>query len=171
MKKEKRKIISPSLVLAILAAAAVILLSYFFLSVQRVTEQSMAPTVQSGDTIVVMKSRKIERGDIIACYLGNKVLIRRCIGVQGDWIDIDEKGTVSVNMKPLAEPYVLHKVSGDGDVEFPYQVPADRYFVLADNREVAADSRTSTVGCVSEKQLIGEVSFCIWPFDHIGKLS
>lgn len=44
----------------------------------------------------------------------------------GDWIDIDPEGNVWINDELLPEPYVVEKAYGGGDVQYPYQVPADR---------------------------------------------
>ncbi len=166
-KSKRKKPFHLTLVLSLIAVAAVAVLSFFFLTVIRVSGDSMTPNIQSGDVILAVKNQEIEKGDVVAFYYGNKILVRRVIGVQGDWIDIDENGTVSVNSTALDEPYVRQAVSGEGDVEFPYQVNAERYFVLSDNRETAADSRTSVIGCISEQQLVGKVLFRIWPLNRI----
>ncbi len=167
----KKKPFHLTLVVSIVAAAAIALISFFYLSVEIVTGTSMSPTIQSGDVLLTVKGLEVERGDEIAFYYGNKVLVRRIIGIQGDWIDIDENGNVFVNDNELDEPYVSQKVSGNGDIEYPYQVPANRYFVLGDNRGVAPDSRTSVVGCIAEDQLAGKVLFRIWPLSRITNFS
>ncbi len=173
MKKETRlkKPFHLSVVISVIAAVAILLISFFLLSVHTVVGDSMTPTIQENDIVVTVNVGKIEEGDVIAFYYGNKILVRRVIGTQGDWIDIDDEGTVSVNGTAIDEPYVRQKVSGVGDTEFPYQVPASRYFVLGDNRETTPDSRTSVIGCISEEQLIGKVLFRIWPLNRIGYVS
>ncbi len=165
-RKKSKKPFHLTLVLSLVVAAAIMFLSFYFLNILRITGDSMTPSLPSGSVVVAVKNQEIEAGDVVAFYYDNKVLVRRCIGVQGDWIDIAENGTVSVNSTPLDEPYVRQTVSSKGDVEYPFQVPAERYFVLSDNREVAADSRTSVVGCISNQQLAGKVLFRIWPFSQ-----
>ena len=89
----------------------------------------------------------------------------------GDWVNIDEKGNVYVNNELLDEPYLQDKALGDCNIELPYQVPDERYFVMGDHRSVSVDSRNSMVGCVSKEQVVGEIIFRIWPITRIGKVS
>jgi len=98
----------------------------------------------------------------------NKILVKRVIAGPGDWVDIKEDGTVYVNGEELIEPYLSEKAYGDADIEFPYQVPDERYFVMGDHRETSVDSRHSAVGCVSEEQVVGRLIFRIWPLDKLG---
>ena len=98
-------------------------------------------------------------------------MIKRVIACPGDWVNIDEEGNVYVNNELLDEPYVQDKAFGDCNIELPYQVPDERYFVMGDHRSVSVDSRNSMVGCVSEEQVVGEIIFRIWPITRIGKIS
>jgi signal peptidase I len=75
---------------------------------------------------------------------------------------------VSVNGQPLEEPYVTEKALGVCDIEFPYQVPDERVFVLGDHRSVSVDSRSSQVGCVAKEQIVGKLVFRVWPLQRIG---
>ncbi len=169
-KTKRNKPLHLTLVLTLIVVTAAVLLSYFFVSVQRVTGDTMDPTLKSGDIIIVLRSTKIKQGDVTAFYYDNKILIRRVIGSEGDWINIDENGTVSVNEKELEESYIRQKVSGNGDTQFPYQVSAGRYFVLGDNRDIAFDSRSTQIGCISESQIVGKAFFRIWPLNRITTL-
>ncbi len=170
-KKEKNTPFHLTLVLTLIAVTAAVLLSYFYVSVQRVTGNTMDPTLKSGDIIIVLKDAEIQKGDVAAFYYDNKILVRRVIGSGGDLIDIDESGTVSVNGTELEETYISQKVSGNGDTQFPYQVSAERYFVLGDNRDIALDSRSTQIGCVSESQILGKAFFRIWPLNRIAILT
>jgi signal peptidase I len=82
-------------------------------------------------------------------------------------VDIDEEGNVTVNGELLDEPYVTDKALGECDLEFPYQVPDERVFVMGDHRSVSIDSRSNQVGCVSEEQIVGKLEFRVWPFSRI----
>ena len=67
----------------------------------------------------------------------------------------------------LNEPYVTEKAFGECDIEFPYQVPENQYFMMGDKRETSIDSRSTVIGCVAKDQLVGRIFFRIWPFEEI----
>ena len=123
---------------------------------------SMSPLYSNGDVAVSMKFNRINRGDIISFYYGNKILIKRVIAVPGDWITIDDKNQVFVNGSKLNEPYVKQTSYDIGDIKYPYQVVADAYFVLSDDRDDNIDSRFTQIGCVKKSDIIGRVLFRIW---------
>ena len=95
------------------------------------------------------------------------MLIKRVIGIPGDWIEIDTDGTVYLNGEKLEEPYAGTLSLGECDLEFPFQVPQEQYFVLGDMRESSIDSRNTLIGCVEKSQIVGKVFFRIWPFKTI----
>ena len=154
----------------ITVAAAAVLVATLFLPVLRIYGTSMSPTLADGDVVAALRSSTYERGDVIAFYYNNKILVKRVIGLPGEWIDIDADGNVSVDGVPLDEPYLAERALGQCDIELPYQVPEDRYFVLGDHRSTSADSRSSVVGCVAEEQIMGELVFRVWPLDQLGTL-
>lgn len=157
---------------AILAVAAIaILVSMLFLPVLRIFGASMTPTLQEGSIVVSMKNASLEKGDIVAFYYNNKVLVKRVIAGPGSWVDITDDGVVSVDGQELDEPYVNELALGECDIELPYQVPENRYFVMGDHRSTSVDSRSSTVGCISNDQLVGKVLASIWPLNEFGLVS
>lgn len=153
--------------LLIVVAAVSIIISTRFLPVIKVSGSSMEPTLQQDEILIFAKKGKIQSGDIIAFYYQNKILIKRVIGVPGDYIEIQDDGKVMVNGQVIEEPYVADFSVGECDIDFPYQVPEGKYFVLGDNRAVSMDSRNSTIGCVSEEQIIGEAWIKMFPFENI----
>lgn len=162
-KTKYRKIISSTIYTLIIILAIASVTSTIFMPVFQINSNSMDPEYSNGDIVTAIKFTKIKQGDVIAFYHGNKILIKRVIGSQSDWIDIDEKGNVSVNGKVLDEKYVLNKTLGDYSIKFPYQVPNDSYFILSDDRENMVDSRSEDIGCVNKKDIIGEILFRVWP--------
>ncbi|MBQ6211778.1 MAG: signal peptidase I [Ruminococcus sp.] len=151
--------------LAVTAAAAIIL-SEIFLPVVRVTGSSMEPVLSNSQIVLCNKFRTAERGDIIALYYNKKLLLKRVIAVAGDTIDIDENGAVKLNGEILDEPYVSAQALGECDIEFPYTVKKNRWFVMGDNRELSVDSRYSAFGCVPDENILGVVEFRLLPFDQ-----
>lgn len=169
--KERYKYVLKSTVaLLVVAAAAAILIVTLWVPVLRVYGSSMTPTLEDGDIVILTKSRTFQTGDVIAFYYNNKILIKRVIAESGDWVNIAEDGTVSVNGETLDEPYVLEPSYGECDLEFPYQVPVDRVFVMGDHRSVSVDSRSSQVGCIAQEQIVGKLKLRIWPLQRVSTL-
>lgn len=149
-----------------------ILVAVLWLPVLRIYGNSMNKTLQKDDIVLTVKesSDKVETGDVLAFYYNNKVLVKRVIAKSGDWVDIDSEGTVYVNQKELAEPYVDKKSLGNSNITYPYQVPDDQIFVLGDNREVSIDSRNTSIGTVTEEQVVGKIVFKVWPLKSFGAI-
>ena len=153
-------------VLTIVAAVAV-LIATLVLPVLQIEGTSMEPNLSNGDIVLLTKTTRFDRGDLCGFTWNNKLLIKRVIGLPGDWIEIDTDGTIYLNGEKLEETYVEHKALGECDLEFPFQVPPEQYFVVGDMRESSVDSRNSLIGCVSKDQIVGKVFFRIWPFKKI----
>ena len=154
-------------VLTIVAAVAV-LIATLILPVIQIEGTSMEPTLYNGDIVLLMKTTRFERGDLCGFTWNNKLLIKRVIGVPGDWIEIDTDGTIYLNGEKLDEPYVETFALGECDLEFPFQVPQEQYFVVGDMRESSIDSRNTLIGCIPKDQIVGKVFFRVWPFNSIG---
>ena len=167
MDRLKKSIISTVNILVVVAAMA-ILVAMLFLPVLRIYGESMNGTLVSGDLVVSVKGAKFETGDIIAFYYNNNILVKRVIANSGDWVDIDLQGNVYVNQQKIEEPYLEEKAFGEPDIDFPYQVPDERVFVLGDNRDVSIDSRHMAVGCVTSEQIVGKIVWRVWPLTKIG---
>lgn len=147
----------------VVVAAVAVLLATLFLPVLQVSGNSMNPTLQDKDVIVLVKSGSLKTGDLCGFYWQNKLLLKRVIGLPGDIISLDENGVVTVNGTVLDEPYVDELALGECDIKFPYQVPENRYFVLGDHRATSIDSRSSVIGCVEKNQIVGKVFIRVWP--------
>lgn len=166
--REYIRILRSTISSLIVVAAIAVLISMLFLPVLRVTGTSMTPTLQNDELVICRKWGEFKRGDVIAFYYNNKILLKRVIGLSGDVIDIAEDGTVYVNGEAIDEPYLNEKAFGECDLNLPYQVPDERVFVMGDHRSTSVDSRSTTVGCVANESVVGEVMLRIWPFKKIG---
>ena len=165
----RRTLISTINILITVAAIA-ILVATLWLPVLQIYGSSMTPTLIDGDIVLSAKDSQFESGEVIAFYYNNKILVKRVIATSGEWVDIEKDGTVYVNNLELKEPYLEEKALGDCNIEFPYQVPESRIFVMGDHRSVSVDSRNSSIGCVAEEQIVGKLVFCIWPISSFGPI-
>ncbi len=157
-------------VLTIVAAVAV-LIATLVLPVLQIEGTSMEPTLSNGDIVLLAKTTRFTRGELCAFTWNNKLLVKRVIGLPGDWIEIDTNGTIYLNGEKLDEPYVQQLAFGECDLEFPFQVPQEQYFVVGDMRESSIDSRNSLIGCIPKDQIVGKVFFRVWPFASVGFFS
>lgn len=173
LKREKYKrryhsVLRSTIYTLITVAAIAVLVATLWLPVLQIYGSSMTPTLQDGEIIFSVKTADLEPGDIVAFYYNNKILVKRVICGPGDWVNIDEDGTVYVNEVRLKEPYLAEKALGDCNIELPYQVPDGKIFVMGDHRSTSVDSRNTAVGCVAQEQIVGKIIFRIWPLNRLG---
>ena len=154
-------------VLLVVAAVAV-LVATLFLPILQISGDSMSPTLEHDEIVVLMKTKKFDRGDLIGFYYQGKILLKRVIALPGDEVAIDAQGNVYVNGALLDEPYVTDKSLGDCDLQFPYRVEGTSYFVMGDRRSNSVDSRNSTIGPVAVEDIIGKVFIRVWPLNKLG---
>ena len=167
-KRQYNRAVRSTIYILVVVAAVAVLIATVFLPVLQVSGTSMEPTLVDGDIILLVKTENFRTGDLCGFYWQNNLLLKRVIGVAGDYVDIDHDGTVYVNGVALDEPYVYEKSLGECDIDFPYQVPEGRVFVLGDHRRTSIDSRSSAIGCIEIDQIVGRVVWCIWPVNHFG---
>ena len=165
--KAYNKALSGTIYVLTIVAAVAVLIATLVLPVLQIEGTSMEPTLVNGDVVLLTKTTSFDRGELCGFSWNNKLLIKRVIGIPGDWIEIDTDGTVYLNGEKLDEPYAEQLSVGECDLEFPFQVPQEQHFVLGDMRESSIDSRNTLIGCVAKDQIVGKVFFRIWPFKTI----
>lgn len=163
-----RTVLRSTICTLIVVAAVAVLVATIWMPVLQIYGSSMTPTLSEGDIVVCLKTSDIKRGDLVAFYLGNKLLVKRCIALPGQTVDIDADGNVTLDGELLDEPYVTEKSLGDCNIALPYQVPDNRYFCMGDHRKTSVDSRNTAVGCVTEEQIVGKIVFRVWPLSGFG---
>lgn len=169
----------------ILIAVFVFIIRGFLFGTVEVKGSSMQPNFQHGDFLAVNKlyGRFLEpkEGDVVVCKSStgntNENLIKRVIGLPGDEINIvlNEQGRdieyfIYMNGEKIEEDYILETVQQCGDIEYPFIVPQNSYFVMGDNRNASTDSRTKSVGAIEKKNVVGKVFFRIYPFSDFGTI-
>lgn len=150
---------------AVIAAFIVFCLVFRVVGVEG---DSMVPTLHDGEWVAISGlSLNVDRGDIIIStqpWERNVPIVKRVIAVGGDTVDIDfASGNVYVNGELLNEPYINSPTTFGYDVEFPVTVPDGCVFVMGDNRGESLDSRSSKIGFIDERYILGEVYFRLYP--------
>lgn len=162
------KKVQKTLSILVVAAAISVLVATLWMPVLKIYGSSMDPTLENGQIVVSIKTKKLKSGDVVAFWQGNKLLVKRVIASPGQKVDIDVNGKVFVDGKAISETYLDSESLGNTDIDFPHQVEESRWFCMGDNRESSIDSRSAVIGDISKEQIEGKVLFSVWPLNKIG---
>jgi signal peptidase I len=157
----------------VVAVLAIVLLFTFVLRLVGVVGESMNPTLDTGDRVVISNLFYTpKQGDIVVLKkdtFKDELLIKRIIAVENQEVDIDfENGIVYVDGEPLQEEYILEPTYTQEDFNGPITVPEGCVFVMGDNRNNSTDSRDARIGCVETGYIVGRVLLRVMPFDSFG---
>lgn len=178
MNKVMRELLNTGIYLLIVLCATYLMITYVGQRTQ-VDGASMETTLSDGDNLIVDKiTYRFEdpkRFDIIVFpfqYQENTFYIKRIIGLPGEVVQIDEKGTIYINGEVLEESYgrEIIKPENVGIASEPIVLGEDEYFVMGDNRNNSTDSRTEIVGNIHRDEIVGRAWLRIWPFSEFGIL-
>ncbi|MDR7857877.1 signal peptidase I [Tissierella sp.] len=156
-----------------------IFINTFIFSITAVSGESMAPTLEDGDRLllrkykVVLNTEEYNRGDIVVFRSpledDSRAFVKRVIGVPGDKINILE-GKLYINDEYIKETYVESKSFTESLLYgVNYIVPKDEVFVIGDNRLPRGSNDSRSFGSVSMEEIKGKVVFKIFPFNRMGK--
>ena len=157
----------------LVALVVCVLLFVFGVRMVNVDGESMLPTLENGDRVIISNLFYTpKQGDIVVlrkeAFLYEPI-VKRVIAVEGQTIDIDfNKGVVYVDDVALDEPYTLEPTYKQLDFSGPVTVPEGCVFVMGDNRNGSTDSRYSVVGCVDTRLIQGRVYLTVFPLKNFG---
>ena len=155
----------------IIAIVIVLFLNRFLFILVTVPTGSMETTIMPGDRLYVNKLFDIndaKRGDILVFQSDelDAKLVKRLIALPGETVEINENGQVFINGEKIDEPYVKQTRGA----ALTFNIPADTYFFLGDNRPISVDARYWSNPYISKDKIIGKATFRFFPLNRIGKL-
>lgn len=159
----------------VVALLCFVFVTIFLGRITGVDGSSMYPTLEDGDKVVVSNfAVSVQRGDVIifTSEYFHSPLVKRVIATEGQTVDIiPQTGQVIVDNEVVEEKYINDEPARLlYDMDFPATVPEGCLFVMGDNRNYSTDSRSSRVGMVDARNVIGRVYVIITPLGHFGKV-
>lgn len=160
-KHQYLKVVKDIVFTIIIVFAILIIISNTLITIVKTNVTSLSGKYKKNDIVLILNTDKIEIGDMIAFYHGNKILIKRVVAIENSIITIDSDGVVKVDEKNLDGKYPITSDGTKYDLDTPYQVPVDSWFVISDQENDYIDSRNMQIGCVTKENLIGKIIISI----------
>ena len=170
---------------AVITIICILLMFTFVFRQVKIDGGSMEPTLHNEERVIVSDMFYTpEYGDNVVIsseVYDNVPIIKRVIATEGQWIDIYDGlvyvGNSKDDMKPVGSEFVgdiyTEAALGGGlygSLDYPLQVPENHVFVLGDNRSVSLDSRTTVVGLIDERHILGKALYRIYPISEFGSI-
>lgn len=159
-----------TLLILIIIYLCSLLISTYIIPTIRIYDDSMNPNLNKNDIMIYKKTNKIEKGDLVAFYVDDKLLIKRCVATSNDNVNIDDDGNLYINDKLVEEKYTINKSYGKVSIDLPFKVENGKIFILSDDRNDPSDSRNVLIGSVDKSQIVGKLIYRIYPLKKIGKI-
>lgn len=170
--KNKIKDIIPYIIIIVV----VLLLRLYIITPEIVSGNSMLDTLHDGEWIInskiLYRYKDIERFDIVIIKKKDYLIIKRVIGLPGDYVEYKDN-KLYINGEEVEDKYAKGDTNNFSLKDICYGcevIPKDKYLVLGDNREVSSDSRSKELGLVSRDSITGKAVFRIWPLNKFGLL-
>lgn len=181
-KKEKKTKKGMSVLMQLVLLVVLVIVLRNVMGTVLVKGSSMEPNFNHGDLVFINKLSpsvaSLDYGDVVICEMEDDFayenIIKRIVGLPGDEIEIvqneddEEIYDLYVNGELVEEPFLGEPMMTAGNIEYPYEVPEDSYFVMGDNRNASTDSRKKSVGAIPKENLMGKVVFRLYPFHAFG---
>jgi len=147
----------------------------FLFRVVNVVGSSMVPTLAESDKIIISNVFYTPKyGDIVVIRkesFGEEAIVKRVIATGGQTIDIDfDTGTVTVDGQVLQEDYIAELTREPENFTGAVTVPEGSVFVMGDNRNKSTDSRSSLIGLVDEREILGKALLRLFPLSGFGSV-
>lgn len=133
------------------------ILALLLFPIEKIYGDNLSPELDNDDIVLLAKLPEYQRGDLVCLNLGDFCLVKRIVGIPGDYIDFNKDNHLLVNNVSQKEDYLIDNDNSDFENIYPYQVPDGCYFVLSDKRSIVTDSRLSEIGAVKQESLVGKV--------------
>lgn len=163
----------------LIVLVVMVVLFTFVVAFQPVAGNSMFPTLQEGNVIMVSRfTKNFQRNEIVSLKSHDKSFVKRIVGLLGERVDY-LNDVLYINGEGFQEKFLGEGIKTSN---FTFEdicskedcpdgvIPENMYLVLGDNRPQSEDSRTPGFGLISKDDIVGKVFFRVWPVSSFGKV-